>query len=156
MWAEEELVENQLHKASISGPLSNPRFPAAANGWAYAGPRYQGPNRAFATREATSYEEHIVQPAEPSTRTGHHILPDDLQEAIGFFTHRGAAGIKGLGLKQLSRIRRRANELRPRLLKLRSTADPYRESSRARIRAPLLEGLLKATGREVPNGVTNL
>ena len=55
MWAGEELVENQSHDASTSGPLSIPSFPKAANEWGYAGPRYQGPNRAFSIKEATSY-----------------------------------------------------------------------------------------------------
>ena len=106
MWAEEELVENQSHSASTSGPLSIPSFPKAANVWGYAGPRFQGPNRALSIKEATLNEEHIAQSEEPPflMKSGRRIFPGDLQKAIGFITQGGAAGIKGFWLKQLARI----------------------------------------------------
>ena len=79
-------------------------------------------------------------------KTGHPVLPDDLQGDIGFITLWGAAGIRAFWLKQLPRIQQRADELTPCLHKLRSAVGPSREPTRARIRAPLLKELSRENG----------
>ena len=78
--------------------------------------------------------------------TGLRILPEDVQEAIGFITRRGQAGARALSLKQLSRIQKRAQELMPVLHQLRAAAEPSKEASRARIHVPLLKELLEENG----------
>ena len=78
--------------------------------------------------------------------TGHRSFPGGRQEAVGFIAKRGAAGITGLWLKQLSRIQRGANELRPRLCEFFSAAEPSQGSSRARIHVPILNELLEEEG----------
>ena len=78
--------------------------------------------------------------------TGFHILPEDVQEAISFITHRGSAGIRAFWLKQLTQIRQRARELMPFLHQLRATVEPSKKASRARIHVPLLKELLEKNG----------
>ena len=78
--------------------------------------------------------------------TGYHILPEDVQEAISFISHRGSTGIRAFWLKQLARIRQRARELMPPLHQLRAAVEPSKEDSRARIHVPLLKELLEENG----------
>ena len=146
--ADDELVHDEPHTTKTSEPLSIPSFPEISYEWGYTGTRYQGPNRAFSLRGASSYEEHINQSSDLPfpTETGHHISPSDLQEAISFITQRGNAGIKGFWLKQLSRIQQRAHELMPTLYQLGASADPSREPSRARLHVPLRKELLAENG----------
>ena len=115
MRAGDELAQAEPHNAKSSGPFSIPSFPEMSNEWGYAGSRYRGPNRAFSLWGASSYKEHIHQSGDllVPTETGHHIAPDDLQEAISLIARRGHAEIKGFWLKQLSRNQRRAQELMP-------------------------------------------
>ena len=82
--------------------------------------------------------------------TGFRILPDDLQEAICFITHRGAAGIKGFRLKQLASLQQQASELMLRLHEFRSAGDPSRSNTRARIHVSLLEEPSKENGMGGP------
>ena len=131
--AGDEPAQDEPHNAKSSGPLSIPRFPEIPHEWGYAGSRYQRPNRAFSLQGASSYEDHIHQSADLPfpMETGHRILPDDLQGAFRFITRRGNPGIKGLWLKQMSRIQRRAEELMPELHQLRTSVEPSREPSRS-------------------------
>ena len=43
--------------------------------------------------------------------TGFHILPEDVQEAIGYIAHRGPTTIRAFWLKQLAGINKRAQDL---------------------------------------------
>ena len=106
MRADDDLVQDEPHIAKTFSPLAIPSFPKTTNEWGYAGSRYQGPNRPFSLQGASSYEEHVQQSSDLPfpIETGYRILPDDLQEAISFVTHRGNSGIRGFWLKQLSRI----------------------------------------------------
>ena len=78
--------------------------------------------------------------------TGFHVLPEDVQEAISYISHRGSAGIRAFWLKQLAQIQKGARELMPILHQLRATVAPPKEASRARIHVPLLKELLEKTG----------
>ena len=120
MRAGDELAQDEPHNAKSSGPFSIPSFPEMSNEWGYAGSRFRGPNRAFSLWGASSYKEHIHQSGDLPfpMETGHHVLPDDLQEAINLITRRGNAGIKGFWPKQLSRMQHRAQELMPALRRL--------------------------------------
>ena len=106
MRAGDEVVHDEPHNTKTSGPLSIPISPKLPNEWGYAGSRYHGATRAFPLQGAPLYEEHIRQSSDlPFTmETGRHVLPDGLQEAIGFVTHRRNAGNRGFWLKQLPRI----------------------------------------------------
>ena len=146
--AEDASIQAESRISKSSNPLTIPSFPKTPNEWGYAGTRYQGPNRAFSLQNASSYEEHIEQSAELPfpMDTGYHILPEDVQEAISFITHRGSAGIRAFWLKQLARIQQRARELMPFLHQLRAAVEPSKEGSRARIHVPLLKELLEENG----------
>ena len=146
--AEDVSIQAESHISKCSNPLTIPSFPKTPNEWGYAGTRYQGPNRAFSLQGASSYEEHIEQSAELPfpMETGFHILPEDVQEAISFITHRGSAGIRAFWLRQLAQIQHRARELMPVLHQLRATVEPSKEASRAWIHVPLLKELLEKTG----------
>ena len=79
-------------------------------------------------------------------RTGYRILPDDLQEAICFITHRGAAGIEGFRLEQLPSIQQQASELISRLHEFRSAGASSPGNTRARIHISPLKELSKENG----------
>ena len=146
--ADDVPIHAEPHTTRSSTPLTIPSFPKAPNEWGYTGSRYQGPSRAFWLQGASPYEEHIEQSAEMPfpMDAGLHILPEDVQEAISFIARRGAAGVRAFWLRQLSRIQQRAQELMPILRQLRATAEPSRETSRARIHVPSLKELLGKNG----------
>ena len=148
MRADDDFIQAETHISKCSTPLTIPSFPKTPNEWGYTGTRYQGPNRAFSLQGASSYEEHIEQSAEMPfpMETGFHILPEDVQEAISYVSHRGSTGIRAFWLKQLAQIQQRARELMPILQQLRATVEPSKEASRARIHVPLLKELLEKTG----------
>ena len=52
--------------------------------------------------------------------TGFHILPEDVQEAIGYIAHRGPSTIRAFWIKQLAGINKRAQDLMPILQQLRA------------------------------------
>ena len=146
--AEGDLTLNEHHTSKRFTPLTIPSFPKTPNAWGYTGTRYQGPSRAFSLHGASSYEEHIEKSATMPfpMDTGFHILPEDVQEAISYISHRGSSGIRAFWLKQLAQIQQRAQELMPILQQLRATVEPSKEASRARIHVPLLKELLEKTG----------
>ena len=136
------------HTSTLSAPLTIPSFPKTFSDWGYAGTRYQGPTRAFSLQGISSFEEHIEKSAKMPfpMDTGYHILPEDVQNAIGYIAHRGPTSIRAFWLKQLAGIKKRSEELMPILQQLRATVEPSREASRARIHVPLLKELLEETG----------
>ena len=97
--------------------MTIPSVSKASNEWAFSGPRFHGPIRAFDFVDAASYEEHIELSGKLPfpVKNGSRISPGDVKEAVRFITERGTGAIRAFRNKKFRDINRQARDLAPEI-----------------------------------------
>ena len=117
--------------------------PKVSNAWGHAGPRYQGLERGPSAKDAASQQDHVALSSDlpAPVSNGFHIPPGDVRVAVRYITERGASRAEGFWGEQIKKLRRRAEELRPKLLAFREGLKVGCSKARARLHLLMLAGL---------------